>query len=162
MSYELALFSNSLCGDLPTELASLLANFDDTIVALAEITQDNFIGSPCSSSGSTDDADGPKDGPNTTVRAREVAATMWVLVGCAFTLVLGLLVANRNFCAERHSDNASSNMTAIRNLEVEVHDRLNSAAVEMLFGQPFLQAWQNSDMQGLQLVILDDKLRVVL
>ena len=97
MSSGFFLKSNSLCGDLPTELASLLLPGD---LDRREMTDGNFIGSPCLPSSSAD---------NSNTQTSGIAATIRVLGGVGLAIAITVLAALVGYrCATRAKSRAAS------------------------------------------------------
>ena len=171
---------NSLCGDLPTELASLPGDLNRR-----EITEGNFIGSPCLLPSSSADN-------SNTQTSGIAAATIRVLGGVGLAIAIMVLAALVGYrCTTRAKSRAASdddNESIISNtsqipllhdsdlldlesngsgmpldIDPDAHGSEHGLQLQSLAlpDQPnrLAHAWRSSDMQ---LVVLDHELRVVL
>ena len=163
-AFEFDLYSNSLCGYLPTELASLPVEF-----GRQHNTKDgNSIGSPCPPSSIIDDH---HDGLYVYQTWNMVMiAAMWVVVGGAFIVVvlsvlIGYTARAKRFAANGDNTESTSSGTFLAPLldngGTYLNDRECSLQLQSMPGQPLnlTHAWRSSNVQ---LVVLDSELRVML
>jgi hypothetical protein len=162
---------NSLCGDLPTELASLPDDLDRQ-----EITKGNFIGSPCLPSSSAD---------NSNTQTGGISTIILVLGAVAIAIMVLAAVASYAYTthAKDHTSNNDNddsvsrttqqtrllddsntlNLDSNSGIDVEADGVKHGLQLQSLapLDQPhhLARAWQRSSAQ---LVVLDHELRVVL
>ena len=172
MNTSLELQSNSLCGYLPTELANLPVGSD-----IQEITEDNFIGLPCSllHDGRSNDDVGSMGNGLTKTSWLPLAAVLLGLVLIMIVVCHSMRALWKTFGINMSADGTAytSNTDPLLengsvNLEIgpmqKADDTLRGPNSDMhsMSNRPcqkIVSAWRSSDKQ---LMVLDHKLRVVL